>query len=353
MLSLAYAPRDELPRPMQREVASAGWEVAAADAYPVLMPFFTPGGGLSRDRVRRLTAILRALASFADEHGSQLREGSSPFRWSSDELVLWYEGDGSDSPSLQDLPPHLQGIEEMLRSSELQTMDELQGWVGKQTEGYNETPQSELSGLSPAQAHALLEGDWKGGGPLRLAERVRHAHKAINEADVWGLHVLRVVRVVLHVAGPLRRRKGRFKVTRDGRRLVKEPNVSALLAHVFRAYFREFNLSYLDRDAEATELQYVVPLLLWRIGAEARDWVDSEALAEQVLPDSLRTDPEDPPMISNGGVSRCQRRVVEPLVRFGLLDERALSANTEKWWRRRVEVRIAPLVDQFLTFHWE
>lgn len=53
------------------------------------------------------------------------------------------------------------------------------------------------------------------------------------------------------------------------------------------------------------------------------------------------------------GLRRCQRRIVEPLVRFGLLDERVLSASTEKWWRRRVEVCVAPLFDQFLTFHWE
>lgn len=407
MLSLAYAPRGELPRPMQREIASAGWEVAATDAYPVLMPFFTPGGGLSRDRVRRLAAVLRALASFADEHGSQLRKGSSPFRWDCGELVLWYEGDGCESPPFRELPPHLQGIEELLRSGELETMDELQAWVGTQTEGYNEAPQGELSGLSPAQAHALLGGDWKGGGPLRLtedlpldqlvgapmltnarillqaaiendgllatkagnlrrvvvtemldrmtwpdgyAERVRQANKTINEDDVWGLHVLRVV---LDVAGLLRRRKGRFKVTRDGRRLVKESNASALLAHIFRAYFREFNLSYLDRDSDAPDLQYLVPLLLWRIGAEGRNWVDAEALAKQVLPDSLRRDPEDPPMCSDWGVSRCQRRVVEPLVRFGLLEERVVSPIDEKWWRRRAEVRVTPLFDQLLTFHWD
>ena len=80
ILNLSYDSRSELPRPMQREVARAGWEIAAADAYPVLMPFFTPGGGLSRDLVRRLTAVLRALTSFADEYGSRLREGSLPFR---------------------------------------------------------------------------------------------------------------------------------------------------------------------------------------------------------------------------------------------------------------------------------
>jgi hypothetical protein len=407
MLSLVYAPGHELPRTMLREIATAGWEVAATDAYPVLIPIFTPGGGLPRDLVRRLTAVLRALAAFADAHGSQLREGSSPFRWDCGDLVLSYGGDGSTAPPIVELPPYLQGVDEMLQSGELQTMDELQAWVGTQTEGYNAAPQPELSGLSPAQAQSLLEGDWKGDGPLRItenlsldqlvgvlmltnarillqaaidrdglpateagnlrrvvvtemldrmtwpdgyAERVRQANKTINEHDVWPLHILRVV---LDVAGLLRRRKGQFKVTRDGRRLAKEPNAGTLLTHLFRAYYRNFNLAYGDQDADAPQLQYVVPLLLWRIGVEARSWVDPEALAEQVLPDSLRSDPEDPPMSSDRGVTRCRRRVVEPLVRFGLLQERVVSPSTAKWWKRQTNVRVAPLFDQLLTFHWD
>ena len=407
ILNLAYASRHELPRPMQREVARAGWEVAAADAYPVLMPFFTPGGGLSRELARRLAAVLRALTSFADEYGSRIREESSPFRWDCDGLVLWYEGEVSEGPPLQDLPPHLKEIEEKLESGELQTMAEIQAWVGERTEGYNATPQAELSGLSPAQAHALLGGDWKGGGPLRLAEdlalgqlvgapmltnarillqsaierdglpttkagnlrrvvvtemlermtwpdgyaeRVRDMNKAINEDDVWGLHILRVV---LGVAGLLRRRKGQFRVTRESRKLAGEQRAGSLLAHLFRAYFHDFNLAYGDRDAAAPGLQAVVPLLLWRIGAEARDWVDPEALAEKVLPDSLRNDPEDPPMVSDWGVTRCKRRVVEPLVGFGLLEERVVSPSTVKWWKRRVEVRVAPLFDHLLKFSWD
>ena len=407
ILNLSYDSRNELPRPMQREVARAGWKVAAADAYPVLMPLFTPGGGLSRELVRRLTAVLRALTSFADEHGSRLREGSLPFHWDCDELVLSYEGAVREGPPLQELPPYLEGLKEKLESGEPPTLEELRAWVGERTEGYNATPQDELSGLTPAQAHALLEGDWKGGGPLRLtedlgldqlvgapmltnarillqavierdglpttqagnlrrvfvtemlermtwpdgyAERVLNMNKVINEDDVWGLHVLRVV---LEVAGLLRRRKGRFKVTRDGRRLAGEQKASALLAHLFRAHYRDFNLAYGDRDAAAPTLQAVVPLLLWRIGAEARKWVDPEALAEQVLPDSLWNDPEDSPMLSDWGVNRCRRRVIEPLVEFGLLEERVLSSGGETWWRREVEVRVTPLFDDLLRFRWD
>ena len=125
------------------------------------------------------------------------------------------------------------------------------------------------------------------------------------------------------------------------------------LAHLFRAHFRDFNLAYGDRDAGAPALQGVVPLLLWRIGAEARKWVDPEALAEQVLPDSLRNDPEDPAMFSDRGVSRCRRRVVEPLVGFGLLEERVVSHSDERWWKRQVEVRVAQLFDHLLRFRWD
>ena len=407
MLTLTFATRDELPRPMQREIAGAGWEIAATDAYPLLIPFFTPGGGVSRELVQRLEAVLRALTSFADEHGSRLREGPSSFRWEGDGFVLRYDAHGSEEPALRGLPPQLEGLEEMIESGELETLAELQDWVGARMEGYNETPQDELSGLSPAHAHALLDGGWDGGGPLRLAEdlgldqlggarmltnarvllgaavereglpatkagnlkrvfvtemldrmtwrdgyaeRVRLMNKAINEHDVWALHVLRVV---LEVSGLLRRRKDRFKVTRVGRRLAGEQQAGALLAHIFRAHFRDFNLAYGDPVAADPFIQSVVPLLLWQIGAEARGWVDPDALARRVLPDVLHNDRGDPLMLSDGGVARCRRHVVEPLVEFGLLEERVISQSDELWRRRRVEVRVTPLFDHLLKFRWD
>lgn len=80
LLSLTYNRRDELPRPMQREVASAGWPVAAPEAYPVLMVMSTPAGGLTRRDAADLVALLEAIGRFVAEHGEALAAGDA-VRW--------------------------------------------------------------------------------------------------------------------------------------------------------------------------------------------------------------------------------------------------------------------------------
>jgi len=75
MVSLVFDPRDSLPRPMQREVASAGWEVAAPEAYPTLLVTNTPAGGVSRRDADDLCAALRAVAALTREAPGALSAG--------------------------------------------------------------------------------------------------------------------------------------------------------------------------------------------------------------------------------------------------------------------------------------
>jgi len=75
MISLSFEPRKELPREMQREVASAGWEVADHDAYPFILATNTPAGGLDPDTVDGIIAMLVALPAFADALAGGLAEG--------------------------------------------------------------------------------------------------------------------------------------------------------------------------------------------------------------------------------------------------------------------------------------
>lgn len=66
-LSLTFDPASDLPKEQRREAARAGWEVAAADAYPVLIVANSIGGGLCRadadDLVAALEAVPRYLAA--------------------------------------------------------------------------------------------------------------------------------------------------------------------------------------------------------------------------------------------------------------------------------------------------
>jgi len=75
VLSLLLDSGAEIPREMRKEVASAGWEVAAPDAYPYLLTINTPAGGLTRRAEADLLAALHSVLAFLKAHGEEI-EGS-------------------------------------------------------------------------------------------------------------------------------------------------------------------------------------------------------------------------------------------------------------------------------------
>ena len=97
--------------------------------------------------------------------------------------------------------------------------------------------------------------------PGRL-EMIRQVCKVINESDVWPLHI---VRAVCQVGGLVRKRKGRFVVTRKARGLLEEDRAGALYHHLFDTMLRQFNLAYLTRVDEVPGIQETVPYELYRI----------------------------------------------------------------------------------------
>ncbi len=84
----------------------------------------------------------------------------------------------------------------------------------------------------------------------------------VNEDDAPAVHMSRVV---CEVAGLLKKRKGRFEITRKGKSLLAEGNEGRLFAHLFDVYFRQFNLAYCDGLPELTGLQNTFPYTLYRL----------------------------------------------------------------------------------------
>ena len=74
MLSLTFDRRDDLPRPMVREISRAGWEVVSPAAYPSLMALNTPGGVVTRDLFADMTESLRAVTRFVSANERVLAE---------------------------------------------------------------------------------------------------------------------------------------------------------------------------------------------------------------------------------------------------------------------------------------
>ena len=66
LLGVTFDSGRDLPRPTRKEIAKAGWEVAAADAYPTLLALGTPAGGLRRADADDLVATLAAVAAWTE-----------------------------------------------------------------------------------------------------------------------------------------------------------------------------------------------------------------------------------------------------------------------------------------------
>jgi hypothetical protein len=393
VVHMGYLHRRDLPRAMLKEISLSRWEVEAVAAYPHLMPVLTPGGGLQRELVRRLTELLHGVVALAGKYGSRLRapEGGA-FTWSDGGLTLRYFNPPVDVPSSGPLPPDLQ---------------EVQAEMDRRVDELNARPLEELGGISPNQALALMDGGFGDQSPLRLSEtlsptelegsgflanarvfltalletdgtaatvagnlkrafvaemveRMRfeegylddlfRMNKVINEEDVGSLHVLRVN---LEVGGLVRLRKKRFVLTRKGRELAKPEAAGRLFAHLFRTYFGEFNIAYRSRGGVDPSLQSAVPLLLWQIGVRAREWVPLRTLAIQILPKR----PGMPPAEGSGQwweeEADLRWWVLRPLVRFGLLEEEDTGEGPS--WSSRPEdarFRTTPLFGAFLRFEW-
>lgn len=71
-LSMSYDRAGEVSRPMRREVASAGWELAGPDAYPSLLGIGVPGRRMTAALVQRTGMACRAVAAFVQTASDEL-----------------------------------------------------------------------------------------------------------------------------------------------------------------------------------------------------------------------------------------------------------------------------------------
>jgi len=108
VLSVVYARRHELSRRTQREVVTSGWQVAAVDAYPLLMAINTPAGGVSRQDAADLTTVLRAVAAMTAtaDNGERLSRGET-LEWRDPEtgILLRHESPECDAGEPAPWPP--------------------------------------------------------------------------------------------------------------------------------------------------------------------------------------------------------------------------------------------------------
>jgi hypothetical protein len=119
----------------------------------------------------------------------------------------------------------------------------------------------------------------------------------------------------------------------------------------FLTFFRQMDLRSLDGWDVDAGLQQTIAFTFWQLRTEAAEW----ALPAHLVDVAWLEDVKDP--VSSAYVStadarvwRLERRVLEPLVSFGLLESR--DVPTEEKWEHLIEVRKTPLYDRTLLFEF-
>ncbi|CAA9311494.1 MAG: hypothetical protein AVDCRST_MAG11-1526 [uncultured Gemmatimonadaceae bacterium] len=283
------------------------------------------------------------------------------------------------------------------------TVDELNAALRTATARYNRRAQAELGGLAPAAVHELLAADWLGAGSaIRLDDSIsldelapartlhdarlalamlaeRGAVKATpngnlprafvgefrermrprgdqwdepsagprlpNEEDCFPLHL---PRVLLVLAGLVKRRRGVFSRTRRGEQLTAGARAGALLATLIRTHFRALNLAYLDGAGPEPDFQGALGYTLYRFSQVGAGWRRPGELTEAlVLPgvrDALRVSRHfDLPALI------LETRFLRPLTGFGLAEARSAPREPGAPIARSA-YRKSPLFDRAVRF---
>lgn len=113
LIGLGFDSGQEVRRAMRREVAAAGWEVAAPDAYPRVFTLNSPAGGLPRRDAEDLLLVLGAVPRFLDHHAEAVEEGREVESWKDEAsgLELSYDPSLAAPEPLELLPVRPGGAE--------------------------------------------------------------------------------------------------------------------------------------------------------------------------------------------------------------------------------------------------
>jgi hypothetical protein len=337
-----------------------------------------------------------------------------PERGGRDPLMFSGEQNGTGADPMADLEAAMRDLfaqaGEMVNKALAKDPDlddeQLDQLLGAVTAGYNVRPQEELGGLAPREVQRLISADWDDprgairldpslpldavaetrelhnvrlflgiladGGPVKATpkgnlprtfvaafrERIRwdsaddarwlEGRKVLNEEDVYPLHR---ARIILDLAGLIKRRKGEFSLTRAGERMLDDAQAGELFATLFRTYFRRFNLAYVDGVEPVTGFQHTVAVTLYRFGQVGGEWKSPAELGVETVLPAVQEEAAHG-RFGDALPTIMETRFLRPLARFGLAETQELPRDPGSW-RDNVRYRKSPLFDRFLSFRIE
>jgi hypothetical protein len=428
LLSLTFNSGELAGEDAVREARLGRWDVAGPAAYPQLITVNTPGGGVTPEEIREVIILLDAVPRFARANRRSLRREqqtglpTKPIDWrdESSGIVFRYAGEAAIHDVLEEartrgsgsrVPPELQqDLDEVFSEAAAEAGEDadpdavlaaINRSLRARTSAYNERPQTDLGGLSPAQVHRLLGTEWntpgsalrfrtdlspddiresahlanartlielaieRGGlgltqaGNLKLdlvaellprmqldpgfVSSLQEFYARPKEQDVRPLHK---PRIVCTLAGLLKRRGQRLEPARIAERLIDPARAGELYARLFHTWFRKFNLGYGMR-ASWPELQHQVAYTLYRLPFAVRDWRGADTiLNDVVLPFALEQAPyyQQSEMLLASAL--LENQVLVTLVGFGLLRSRRLGSPPHEHY----EYAVHDLMDRFIRF---
>lgn len=215
-------------------------------------------------------------------------------------------------------------------------MDELQ-----QQNGFDLTP-SEY--LKRKHVEALMERMiW----PEGYIEEVRKYNKVFNEDNVWLLHTLRVL---LDIAGLIRKSKGKYVPVKKRLHLFESGNEGALYQHIFDTYYKQMNMGFLTNSGGAELIQESTPYILYSMRRLNNDWHRISYIVDVCLLDVVKMD----------FLNRKQFEFQTPEKElywlflksaelFGLVEVE--HKITDKFRSDPVKMKKTPLFDRFIELH--
>jgi hypothetical protein len=230
---------------------------------------------------------------------------------------------------------NIHDLSEMIGSREFRSEEELKAFIEARTEEMNRTPLDEFIGLSPDQMHSILHSIIDDNGSILainsglfatsveavpallqcryLLERVGESDKGlkatqkgnlprsvvqdfyevfVREYDVLDMtpmmeddvKEIQKAKYFLRDSGFIKFKKGRFSVTRQGRRMLDDFDPVAFYLLLFRYFAETYNWLYGTHYSDSMEfLQASLPFCLYLIKRKAGDFVFAEELAEIYL----------------------------------------------------------------------
>ena len=198
----------------------------------------------------------------------------------------------------------------------------------------------------------LCKEVWADYSKLYTDDFVSSFHKVNKEDDFFELHV---ARIVLELAGFLRKTKGRFYLTQKYKKTVSKSGLKGLYPIIFKTYCREFNWSYWDLYSDAPFIQQSFLFTLYLLKQHGEEMVFTSVYEDDFIrafPMVINEMEESSYSTPEKDLRRCyyMRAQERFLVFLGLAELEIIKGD--KPYDYKYKIRKTPLFDAAIHFNF-